>query len=55
MKKIGSKQKRTKWWNDVVKEKIREKKVAWKRYLNSAREEDRQNYIRKRNEAKKRG
>ncbi|KAF5297595.1 hypothetical protein FQA39_LY12071 [Lamprigera yunnana] len=51
-RKIGPKQKRTKWWNNRVKEKIQEKKVAWKRYLETGEEEDKRNYINKRNESK---
>ena len=43
-KVIGSCKKKTAWWNDDVKQKVTEKKVAWKKYLNSRRRNDRENY-----------
>lgn len=50
--KIGHLQKRTKWWNDQVKEKIKRKKEAWYSFKRTNTEEDKQLYIQKRNEAK---
>ena len=51
-KVIGGSKKMTAWWNEDVKEKIKEKKDAWKKYLSSQRQEDKENYKIKRQAAK---
>ena len=51
-KRIGGSRKRTAWWNDEVKYKIKQKKIAWKKYLSTKSPEDKELYIMKRNEAK---
>lgn len=51
-KKIGGPRKRTAWWNGGVKSKIKQKKLAWKKYLSTKSPEDKELYILKRNEAK---
>ena len=40
--------KRTAWWNENVKAKIKEKKDAWRKYLKSKRLDDRLDYVKKR-------
>ena len=52
MKIIGGTNKRTAWWNDRVKLKVKEKKEAWKKYLASKTEKDLELYKTKRKEAK---
>ena len=51
-KVIGGPNKRTAWWNESVKAKIKEKKDAWKKYLSSKCQEDMENYKMKRQAAK---
>ena len=51
-KKIGGPRKRTAWWNGGVKSKLKQKKLAWKKYLSTKSPEDKELYILKRNEAK---
>ena len=50
-KTIGGRAKRTAWWNDNVKQKVKEKKEAWKKYLRSKSIEDMEKYRTKRKEA----
>ena len=53
-RKIGIQQtNRTRWWNGRVKNEVKEKKILWKRYINSKSEVDKQNYIEQRNKVKK--
>src|ERR1700712_2909824 len=53
-RKIGIQQaNRTRWWNDRVKNEVKEKKTLWKRYIKSKSEVDKQNYIEQRNKVKK--
>lgn len=49
---VNTKRKSTPWWNNEVKEKVREKKEAWKVAVRTQRVEDRAEYVRLRNEAK---
>ena len=51
-KTICGPSKRTAWWNDEVKQKVKEKKVAWKKYLATKRNEDREDYRTKCQKAK---
>lgn len=51
-KVIGGQNKRTAWWNNVVKQKVKEKKDAWKQYLASKNSTDLDMYKMKRKEAK---
>ena len=51
-KAIGGNKKRTAWWNDIVKLKVKEKKDAWKKYLATKSNEDIEAYKLKRKEAK---
>ena len=51
-KVIGGQNKRTAWWNNVVKQKVKEKKDAWKQYLASKDINDLNIYRTKRKEAK---
>ena len=51
-KRIGGLRKRTAWWNDEVKNKIKQKKTAWKKFLSTKSPGDKELYILKRNEAK---
>ena len=44
--------KRTAWWNENVKAKVKEKKDAWRKYLKTKRPEDRLDYVNKRTIAK---
>lgn len=48
----NNEQKRTKWWNEEVKRKVKEKKEAWIKYIRTKSNNDRGVYIQKRNEAK---
>jgi hypothetical protein len=41
--------KRTKWWSEDVKARVRDKKEAWQRYLRTKSEIDRRAYVEKRN------
>ncbi|XP_039291249.1 uncharacterized protein LOC120352957 [Nilaparvata lugens] len=50
---VNTKHKRTKWWNDHVKELVKKKKDAWRKYLASGSEEDRAIYIQYRRQVKK--
>lgn len=47
--KIGQRKKRTPWWNETVRQVVKEKKQAWKKYQKSKTEQNRQEYIQKRN------
>ena len=49
---IGGQYNRTAWWNNEVKQKIKDKKEAWKKYLSSKSNEDRDIYKIKRKEAR---
>ena len=51
-KKISPRNKRTKWWNESVKDKIKRKKDAWKEYTRTKRPEDQEKYRKARGEAK---
>ena len=46
---IGGSNKRTAWWNDAVKLKVKEKKEAWKKYLTTKSNEDKEAYKTKKN------
>lgn len=52
VRRFNEHRKSTKWWNDRVKGKIREKKRAWKNYIETGKVEDRVIYKQKRDEAK---
>lgn len=49
---IGGGQKSTPWWTDTVRNVVKQKKEAWKKYLNSKRDEDKNIYLQRRDEAK---
>lgn len=51
-KKINGNRKSSRWWNNEVKAKIKEKKKAWKKYIITGKIEDKVKYIQKRDEAK---
>ena len=51
-KQIKGNSRRAAWWNENFKAKIKEKKEAWKKYLQTKMPEDRMNYVSKRNIAK---
>ena len=40
------------WWNEEVKIAVAEKKLAWKLYQKTKKDEDKQKYIQKRNNSK---
>ncbi|XP_039278742.1 uncharacterized protein LOC120350237 [Nilaparvata lugens] len=48
----GTGNKCTKWWNEEVKARIKEKKEAWRKYVRTKNDDDRQTYVEKRNRAK---
>ena len=48
-KQIKGNTKRTAWWNEKVQTRIRAKKEAWKKYLQTKKPEDRMDYVSKRN------
>lgn len=50
--KVDTNRKRTRWWSEEVKSVVREKKLAWKKYQSNKTNENKEDYIRKRNEAK---
>ena len=50
---VSTKFKRTEWWSDNAKEKVKEKKIAWKKYVLTKKQQDKEFYIKTRNEAKK--
>ncbi|XP_039298401.1 uncharacterized protein LOC120354782 [Nilaparvata lugens] len=50
---INTKLKRTRWWNVLVMKTVREKKHAWRRYLEIQSEENRRIYVEKTNNAKR--
>ncbi|XP_022191946.2 craniofacial development protein 2-like [Nilaparvata lugens] len=49
---VGEHVKRTKWWNDLVKEKVRLKKEAWKKFLRTKNADDWTEYVQRRRESK---
>ncbi|XP_039284960.1 uncharacterized protein LOC120351472 [Nilaparvata lugens] len=52
-RKVGKFKKRTRWWSEEVKRKVKEKKKAYKKYMISKRQEDFRKYVEKRNDAKR--
>lgn len=44
MKCNNNKHKRTRWWNEEVKKEIKKKKQAWKRYITTRNEQDKEEY-----------
>uniref|UniRef100_A0A6P7F4M9 Uncharacterized protein LOC114324777 n=1 Tax=Diabrotica virgifera virgifera TaxID=50390 RepID=A0A6P7F4M9_DIAVI len=44
--------KRTRWWNNEVKTAVKKKKIAWKKYIETELEEDKEEYKRLRRLAK---
>lgn len=50
---VNKSMKNTEWWNADIKTKIKEKKYAWERYLNTKKTEDYEEYKVKRIEVKK--
>lgn len=48
----NSKKKQTAWWTNEIKEQVKEKKIAWKKYLSSRSNEDYETYKRKRKTVK---
>lgn len=51
-KTVSSRTKHTKWWNEEVKQKVKQKKMTWKKYCETKTREDWQSYVTARNEAK---
>ncbi|KDQ95960.1 hypothetical protein L798_05999 [Zootermopsis nevadensis] len=52
-KKINTGTKRTRWWTEEVKECVKRKKQAWKKYTHRKLDDDHQQYIGNRNEVKR--
>ncbi|XP_039291025.1 craniofacial development protein 2-like [Nilaparvata lugens] len=52
-KVVGRFKRRTRWWSEEVKMKVREKKKAYKKFIGSKRQEDYRIYVEKRNVAKR--
>lgn len=50
---VNTSRKRTAWWSETVKEKVKEKKDAYKKFITTKSEEDKEKYIEIRNEAKR--
>lgn len=46
MRKVGSREKKTAWWTEEIKEVVKEKKVLWKEYLKNSTEENYERYTR---------
>lgn len=51
-RKINSGKKRTDWWTQEIKDIVKKKKQAWKKFNNTKEENDRRKYIDIRNEVK---
>ena len=51
-KNIGTKSKRSAWWDDEVKELVKEKRKLFEEYTKSKKESDKQEYKRKKQEVK---
>merc|ERR1711872_852032 len=51
-KSIGAKSKRSAWWDDEIKELVKEKRKLFEQYTKSKKESDRQEYKRKKQEVK---
>ena len=51
-KRVNTGKKSTKWWNEELKQIVKEKKDSWKKFLRTGHMEDYTEYIHKRNEAK---
>lgn len=51
-RKYNNNIKRTKWWTEEIRKLVKEKKTAWKKYLQTKTIEDKEDYIRRRNVVK---
>ncbi|KAK9729939.1 hypothetical protein QE152_g15626 [Popillia japonica] len=51
-KSVDRTKKSSRWWNNRVMTKVKEKKNGWKKYIKTRKKEDKKTYNRKRNEAK---
>ncbi|KAK9717911.1 hypothetical protein QE152_g23483 [Popillia japonica] len=51
-KSVDTTKKSSRWWNNKVRTKVKEKKNAWKKYIKTGKKEDKKTHNLKRNEAK---